>query len=80
MFEPTVIKAHDMAGTVMDIAIAILFAAVILGYVALPIFFGTNTSGWGATNILVWGVVPTVALAGILITIVQHIRHRGSGE
>jgi hypothetical protein len=80
MFEPTVIKAHDMAGTVMDIAIAILFAAVILGYVALPIFFGTNTTGWGATNILVWGVVPTVALAGILITIVQHIRHRGRGE
>lgn len=70
--------ARDMAGSVMDIAIAILFAAIVLGYVALPIFFTTNTTGWGATNILIWGVIPTLSIAGILIIVIQHIRKGGA--
>jgi hypothetical protein len=74
------LKARDMAGSVMDISIAILFAAIVLGYVALPIFFSTNTTGWGATNILIWGVIPTLSVAGILIIIIQHVRSRGRAE
>lgn len=71
-------KAYSLSSTVIEIAVAILVLAVLVGTIAFPIFFGTNTSGWGATNILIWGVVPTVALAVVIIGLVKHIKHGGA--
>jgi hypothetical protein len=67
-------QARSLSGTVIEIAISILVLAILMGTIAFPIFFGTNTSGWGATNILIWGVVPTVALAAIIVGLVMHFR------
>ena len=72
-------EAHSLSGMVIEIAIAILVLAILVGVVAFPIFFGTNTSGWGANNILIWGVVPTVALAVVIIALVKHFK-QGGGE
>lgn len=70
--------AHSLSGMVIEIAIAILVLAILVGVVAFPIFFGTNTTGWGANNILIWGVVPTVALAVVIIGLVKHFKHGGA--
>jgi ABC-type multidrug transport system permease subunit len=67
-------KAHSLSGMVIEIAIAILVLAILVGVVAFPIFFGTNTTGWGANNILIWGVVPTVSLAVVIIGLVKHFK------
>ncbi len=67
-------KANSLSGTVIEVAIAILVLAILVGTIAFPIFFGTNTSGWGVTNILIWGVVPTVSLAVVIIGLVKHFR------
>jgi hypothetical protein len=72
------VKAYSLSGMVIEIAIAILVLAILVGVVAFPIFFGTNTSGWGANNILIWGVVPTVALAVVIIALVKHFKHGGA--
>jgi EamA domain-containing membrane protein RarD len=71
-------KAHSLSGMVIEIAIAVLVLAILLGVVAFPIFFSTNTTAWGANNILIWGVVPTVSLAVIIIALVSHFKHRGA--
>jgi uncharacterized membrane protein YbhN (UPF0104 family) len=71
-------KAHSLSGTVIEIAIAILVLAILVGIVAFPIFFGVSTAGWGANNVLIWGVVPTVVLATIIIGLVYHFKHRGA--
>jgi uncharacterized membrane protein YbhN (UPF0104 family) len=67
-------KARSLSGTVIEIAIAILVLAILVGVVAFPIFFGTNTTGWGANNILIWGVVPTVSLAVVIIGLVKNFK------
>ena len=69
-----------MKNQILIIAIAILVLAILVGTIAFPIFFGTNTTGWGATNILIWGVVPTVALAVVIIGLVNHFKSKGSAE
>ena len=74
MFERMKVMARSMSGTVIEIAISILVLAILVGVIAFPIFFGTNTSGWGETNILIWGVVPTVALAVVIVGLVNHFR------
>lgn len=76
----SLMKAHSLSGMVIEIAIAILVLAILVGVVAFPIFFGTNTTGWGANNILIWGVVPTVALAVVIIGLVKHFRSGGAAE
>lgn len=73
-------KAHSLSGMVIEIAIAILVLAILVGVVAFPIFFGTNTTGWGANNILIWGVVPTVALAVVIIGLVKHFKSGKGAE
>lgn len=73
-------KANSLSGSVIEIAIAILVLAILLGIVAFPIFFGVNTTGWGANNILIWGVMPVVALSVIIISLVKHFKHSGGAE
>jgi ABC-type multidrug transport system permease subunit len=73
-------KAHSLSGKVIEIAIAILVLAILVGTIAFPIFFQTNTSGWGATNILVWGIIPLVSLAVVVISLVKHFQNSSGGE
>lgn len=72
------VKAHSLSGKVIEIAIAILVLAILVGTIAFPIFFGTNTSTWGTTNILIWGVVPTVSLAVVIIGLVKNFKSGGA--
>ena len=72
------LKAYSLSGQVIDLGIVVVVLAVLVGAIAFPIFFGTNTTGWGTTNILVWGVIPTVTLAAIIIGVVKHFK--GGGE
>lgn len=74
------VKAHSLSGIVTEVAVSLIVAAILVGSIALPIFFGTNTTGWGATNIIVWGVIPTVSLAVIIIGLVRYFEHRGHAE
>lgn len=73
-------KAYSISGMVIEISIAVLILAILVGIVAFPIFFDVSTAGWGANNILIWGVLPTVALAVIIVGIVQHFRSGGGGK
>lgn len=74
------LRTHSLSGTVIEIAIGMIVLSILLGTVALPIFFQVCTSTWGDTNIIVWGVVLTVAIAVIIVGMVQHFRQNGGGQ
>jgi hypothetical protein len=63
---------------VIEIGGGLIALAILVGDIALPILFGVNTTGWGATNILIWGVIATVALAAIIMGIISYFRHQGA--
>jgi hypothetical protein len=48
---------------VIDIGVSTLMGAIIIGKVALPTFYAVSTSGFDAYTILLWGVMPLVAVA-----------------
>jgi ABC-type uncharacterized transport system fused permease/ATPase subunit len=64
-----------LIGTVLDIAISLLLAAVILGKVSLPAFFAVTTSGWDAYTILVWGIAPLVGVAAWLTAMYNRAKY-----
>jgi hypothetical protein len=69
---------ESMLAKVIELSACVMVLGILMGYVALPIFFGVSTSGWGATNILIWGVVVTVALAGVIMLFIRMFQHRGA--
>lgn len=50
----------------------ILLASVLLP-VAFGLFFGTNTSAWDATTILVWSIFPVIAIVVVLMRMAGKI-------
>lgn len=57
--------------SVAKIAVSLILTAVLVGGVAMGIMAGVNTSTWGATEVIVWGFVSVIAIAGILIGLLQ---------
>jgi|GEM_PF-3173466 len=82
MFERMKVLAKSMSGTVIEIAISIIALAILVGLIAFPVFFGVSTgvnaTYWGATNVLIWGTIPVVSLAVIIIGLVGYFRHKGA--
>ena len=51
---------------IIGIAIAILVMAAILP-TALTSFFDANTTGWDSATVLLWGIVPLIVIAVIVM-------------
>ena len=65
-------RAFDLAKTALELGIAMVIIAVVIGQVALPIFFGVNTSGYDATTKLIWPFLAVLTIVGLLIIILKR--------
>ncbi len=65
---------------VVEIGGGLIVLSILVGTIALPLIYQVNTSTWGATNILVWGVVATVALAAIIMGLISYFRKTGRAD
>ena len=74
----TGIARESMLGKVIELAASVLVLGVLMGYIAIPIFMGTNTTGWGATNILIWGTIITISLAAVIMLFIRLFQHSGA--
>ena len=52
----------------------ILIVAVLIGTVDLPLFYGVSTTGWGAPNIIMWGIITIVSIAFLIMEILKVIK------
>ena len=72
-------KAYaGLMGKAIELGGALLVIAIIVGTIAVPIFIGVNTSGWGVTNILIWGTVLTVSFAALIMLIINMFKSQGT--
>lgn len=55
-----------LIGTVLDIGISLLLGAAVIGQVSLPQFYAVATGSFDPYTLLVWGLVPLVAVAAWL--------------
>lgn len=75
---PATLRGNDNVEKAIGIGVVILVSAIVIGYIALPIFFNTNTTGWDATVVTVWNVLPVLAIVAILFIFIAYMRHKGS--
>jgi hypothetical protein len=69
------VKAHDLLGAIVDISIGLLFAAIMLGKVALPTFYGVTTGTFDSYTLLIWGLLPLGAVAAVLIATFNRAKY-----
>lgn len=55
-----------MTKFVIAMAVAILVIAIIFP-IALDNFFGADTTSWDADTVLLWGIIPLVALLAVVL-------------
>lgn len=60
-----VVKAN-LIGTIIEIGISVLLCSVMVGQVALPVFYATATGSFDAYTLVLWGLFPLVVVAAIL--------------
>jgi len=53
---------------IVTIVIAIFILAAMLP-AAITALFGANTTGWSATTILMWGLLPVIIVAVIILKV-----------
>jgi protein-S-isoprenylcysteine O-methyltransferase Ste14 len=74
-------KAQKAAASLMNESIeiggALLVIAIIIGTIAIPVFIAVNTTGWGATNIIIWGTILTVSFAALIMLVIGRFRREG---
>lgn len=60
--------------TVIELSIALVVIAVLLGRVAVPIFLNVSTTGMDSTQAAIWPVLLTIAFVAILLAIIRSVR------
>lgn len=59
--------------SVAKIAVDLILIAILVGGVGYSIFFSTNTTGYDASTLLVWGFIGVVAAAGIILQLLKDV-------
>lgn len=65
----------NLIGTIIDIGIATLMAAVLIGRVAIPTFMAVPTAGFDAYTVLIWGITPLVVSAAVLTAVYNRAKY-----
>lgn len=64
-----------LIGTVLDIGISTLLGAIILGKVSLPAFYAVATGGFDEYTLLVWGILPLVAVVAWMTALYNRAKY-----
>jgi hypothetical protein len=64
-----------LIGTILDIGISTLLGAIIIGKVALPTFYDVVTTGFDAYTLLVWGIIPLVAVVAWMTALYNRAKY-----
>ena len=72
---PKFLRAHqDLILDSAEIGGALIIIAVLIGNIALPFYYGVNTSSWSTQDILIYDAIVIIAISVIVIGIVRKIR------
>lgn len=69
-------KGAAGAGMLVSFLVTAILASVLIP-VAITTISGTDTTGWGASEILIWGLLPLIIVVGLLFI---FLRKAGLGS
>jgi hypothetical protein len=75
MFEKVKKLKARLIDTVIELGIGVLVGAIILGKVAIPQLVAVTTVGWDAYSVLLWGVMPLIVVAAMMMAIIYHVKY-----
>lgn len=58
--------------SVSDVFKTILMASILLP-VGFGVFFASNTTGWDATTLLAWAVIPAIGVVAVVLKMMGKI-------
>jgi hypothetical protein len=61
---------HGFAQLIVGI-IAVVIAVILISSVVMPIVVTANATTWGTSANAMWGVVPIVVIAGLIVLVVN---------
>lgn len=60
---------------IAEMAIAVFLYAILMGEIAIPMFLTVSTVGWGTYAILLWPIIPTVAIVVFIQAMFYHVKY-----
>ena len=70
----------DLVDKTMEVSLALILVGLLLGNVALPIFFNVSTTGMTSSQALTWQAIPTLVLVGIIIAVIVYVKAQKKGR
>ena len=68
-------KAALAPATIISLAIALIIMAIMVP-IALSEFFLANTSGWGASTVRLWDIIPIFVVITIVMSVISTARDK----
>ena len=68
-------KASLAPSTIISLAIALIIMAIMIP-IALTEFFHANTTGWGASVIRLWDIIPIFVIITIVMSVISVVREK----
>lgn len=68
-------KAALAPSTIISLAIALIIMAIMIP-IALSEFFLANTTGWGASTLRLWEIIPIFVIITIVMSVIGVVREK----
>ena len=68
-------KASLAPSTIISLAIALIIMAIMIP-IALSEFFLADTTGWGASAVRLWEIIPIFVIITIVMSVISVVREK----
>ena len=68
-------KASLAPSTIISLAIALIIMAIMIP-IALSEFFLANTTGWGASTLRLWEIIPIFVIITIVMSVIGVVKEK----
>ena len=62
-------------GKITELAVALLLTAILVP-IGIGQIIGVNTSTWDTTSKTVWGLLPIIAIVGLILGFMYYLRNK----
>ena len=64
------LKDESGFGNIVYGAVALVVFIILISSIVMPTIMTANTTGWPASTIAMWGIVPIVVIASVILFVI----------
>ena len=68
---PALMRAHNLGEKMGQLGMGLMIGVIFVS-IAFAVFFNTNTTGWDATTLSIWGYIPEIAVAVFIAALAAY--------